>query len=46
MQADTARKQPIDIRAGVIEATSGDPGQTHGESADRGLIADDTVRAG
>ena len=40
MQTDTAWKQPVDIGAGVIEATTGDPGQTHGKSADRRLVTD------
>ena len=44
MQADAAGKQPIDIRAGVIKATAGDPGQTHGQPADRCLVTDLTVR--
>ena len=46
MEADAAGEQPVDVRAGVIKSTSGDPGQTHGESANRRLVADLTVRAG
>jgi len=46
VQPDATGKQPIDIRAGVIQATTGDPGQTHREPADGGLIADLAVRAG
>ena len=45
VQTDTAWKQPINIGAGVIEATTGDPGQTHCESADRRLVADLAVGA-
>jgi len=43
MQPNTTRKQTVDVRAGVIEATTGDTGQTNCQSADRGLIADLTV---
>jgi len=45
VQAHAAGEQPIDIRAGVIKATTGDPGQAHGESADCRLIANHAVRA-
>ena len=43
VQTDTPGKQPIDVRAGVIEATASDPGKTHGESTDGGFIADVAV---
>jgi hypothetical protein len=46
VQTNTPGKQPIDVRAGVIEATTGDPGKTHRESTDRLLIADIAVSPG
>ena len=45
MQADATGKQAVDIRAGVIKATAGEAGQTHGKATDRCLIADHDVRA-
>ena len=46
VQPDATGKQPIDIRAGVVEAATGDPGQTYGESADCELVADLAVGPG
>jgi hypothetical protein len=46
VQSDTAGEQPVDIRAGVIESATGDPGQSHGESTDGRLIPDIAVGSG
>jgi len=46
MEADAAGEEAVDIRTGVIKATSGDPRQTHRESANREPIADITVGPG
>jgi len=38
MEPDTAGQQPVNIRAGVIESSTRDPGQSHRESTDGLLV--------
>jgi len=46
MKANPSGKQPIDVRARVIQTASGDPRQAHGESANSQLVADFAAGSG